>query len=513
MRRRLMKLVCLVAAAAFIMLIPTEALAVEGTLGYEGGISALNPSEGTYYYTEMCFLSGKPIYLTGTLDIEKRVRNNVETATYTYRLENAEESASLTRVVIYETTSETKANGQVTESTRLTRLPTEVITIGNTRYTLREYNFSRSLITDPKPALNYHAGEFAGKKVYIVNNNRDNTITVTISGKLYAYDQYWSSTQTQKIQYTIEARMLGGNNPYQWGGTAEVTVSTTSRQQIKYSENEPWQISFDGGYVRKTWEEAVLDYYAKLPEMDSNNRPTPVLKEYRSRTSISTPPILERLMVPNIRQLNGHWAQEAVSVLFGLGVIPGTGDNYNINKYVTRREFVIMLMQAVKDIPSDPDVLTSSLATSSRNRNRNRNRTVEVSPFLDVSVNDPDYAIIKKAYEKKVIAGTGNGYFEPDAYITYAEAIKMIVSALGLENLAPWPYASTPYVDNDSIPAYARNAAAVAYSLGIFQGDERGYFNPSGRITNEQAAKLFYNLIRYMVDELVKDYADRMLSF
>ena len=70
-----------------------------------------------------------------------------------------------------------------------------------------------------------------------------------------------------------------------------------------------------------------------------------------------------------------------------------------------------------------------------------------------------------------------------------------------------------PYVDNDSIPAYARNAASVAYSLGIFQGDERGFFNPSGRITNEQAAKLFYNLIQYMGDELVKDYSDRILSF
>ena len=30
-----------------------------------------------------------------------------------------------------------------------------------------------------------------------------------------------------------------GEGTYQWGGSAEVTVSTTTRQQIKYSENEP----------------------------------------------------------------------------------------------------------------------------------------------------------------------------------------------------------------------------------------------------------------------------------
>lgn len=515
MRKGLAKWTSILAIAAVVLLTPMEALAVEGTLGYEGGISAVNTNEDNeYYYTEMCFLSGKPIFLTGTLTIDKRINNSVETATYTYKLENTEEKATLKRVIIYETTSETKTNGQITEATRLTKVPltkvpTEVITIGGNRYKLRDYNFSRSLITDPKPALNYYAGEFAGRKTYIVNNDRDNTITVGISAKLYAYDQYWSSTQTQKIQYTLEANIAGEDEPYQWGGSAEVTVSTTTRQQIKYSENEPWQISFDGGYVRKTWEEAILDYHARLPEMDSDNMPTPVLKDYNGRTSISTTPVLERLMVPDIKQLNGHWSQEPVSILFGLGVIPGTGENYNINKYVTRREFVIMLMQAVKDIPSDPNVRTSSVTS----RNRGRSKTVEVSPFLDISVNDPDYALIKKAYEKKITVGTGNGYFEPNTYITYAEAIKMIVGALGLENLAPWPHTNTPYVDNDSIPIYARNAASVAYSLGIFQGDEKGCFNPYGRITNEQAAKLFYNLIQYMGDELVKDYSDRMLSF
>lgn len=511
MKAGLLKKIGAIAMASIMLMMPVKTLAVEGSLGYEGGISAVNTNvKNGYYYTEMCFVSGKPIYLTGTLTITKSVKNGVEKAEYYYNLQNAEEEARLIRRINFETTSETKPNGQIVESTRLVRTaltPSERITIGNNTYTLSEYSFSKSLLTDPKPALNYYAGEFAGRKVYRINNNNNNTVTVGISGKLYAYDQYWSSTQTQKIQYTLETRILDGNTPYQWGGSAEVTVSTTRRQQIKYAENEPWQISFDGGYVRRTWEEAILDYHARLPEFDSNNMPTPVLKDYKSRTNITVPPVLERLMVPDIRQLDGHWAQEPVSILFGLGVIPGTGENYNINKYVTRREFVVMLMQAVRDIPEAPKLKTSTITT-----NRNRSKTVEVSPFLDVSVDDPDYALIKRAYEKKIITGTGNSYFQPDAYVTYAEAIKMIVNALGLENLAP-PYSNTPYVDNDSIPAYARNAAAVAYSLGIFQGDERGYFNPSGRITNEQAAKLFYNLIRYMGDELVKDYADRILSF
>ena len=494
--------------AIMLFLMPMEALAVEGTLGYEGGISAVDASvKDTYYYSEMCFLTGKPIPLTGSLTIKKSVKSNLETATYTYKLTNTENAAVLTRVVIYETTSDTKANGQITESTKLSRLPTEKITIGSNLYTLTDYNFSRSLLTDPKPALNYYAGEYTGKKTYTLNGEKANTLTVGMSGKIYAYDQYWSSTQTQRILYILTADMKKTDVPYQWGGSAEVTLSTTTRQQIKYSPNEPYQISFDGGYIRTTWTESILDYHARLPEMDKKNMPTDVIKDYTNRTSLSTQPILERLMVPDIKQLEGHWSEEAVRILFGLEVIPGTGEDYNINKYITRREFITMLIQAVKDILADPNVRTSGITV------RSKTTTAEISPFLDIATDDPDYALIKRAYDKGITAGTGRSNFNPDSYVTYSEAVKMIVSALGLENLAPYPNAVTPYPDNDKIPAYARNAAAVAFSLGIFQGDDRGFFNPTGYITNEQGAKLFYKLVQYMGDELVKDYSDRMLAF
>ena len=127
-------------------------------------------------------------------------------------------------------------------------------------------------------------------------------------------------------------------------------------------------------------------------------------------------------------------------------------------------------------------------------------------------MDDPIILLIKKAYDRKISVRTGYSYFNPDQNITYAEAIKMIVSALGLENLAPWPAAVTPYVDNDSIPTYAR-MRRLSIVWASSRGDERGFFNPSGFITNEQAARLFYSLIQYMGDELVKDYSDRMLSF
>ncbi len=511
MRRCIIKIFTII-MVIIIAMAPLNALAVEGTMGYTGGISVVDPIEKSeYQYSEMCFLTGVPIKLTGTLTIKKTDKNDVVTATYTYRLNNTETNTTLNRVIIYTTTRETKANGQITESTKLSRLPTEVINVGGTTYRLIESGFTQSMITDPKAAINYHTGEFSEKKVYAIGTGvTGDTVTVTLSGRTYAYDQYWSSTETQRVNMMVEADLRNANPPVKWGGAAEIVVSSATLYQINYAENEPTHISFDGGYVKKRWMESTLDYTARFPEFDRNGLPTDVLKTYKDTQSLGTQMELSRLMVPDIKHLNGYWAEEPISILFGLEILPGTGENFKVGRYLTRREFVGILMNALKDIPADPDVRTATAANSRRSSSKN---VPEISPFKDVEPGDLYYEEIKKAYQKGITSGSGNGNFGPNAYITNAEAIKMIVSALGLENLAPYPTATTPFTDNDSIPAYARNAASVAAILGIVEPDYMGRFNPSNRLTNENAANLIFDLITYMGNELIKDYRDRMIDF
>jgi len=511
MRRRIVKVLTIILVIV-ITIAPLNALAVEGTMGYSGGISVVNPIEKSeYQYTEMCFLTGVPIKLSGTLTIKKTDKNDVITATYTYKLENADADVTLNRVVIYTTTRETKANGQITESTKLSRIPTESINVGGTTYRLIDSSFTQSMITDPKAAINYHTGEFSERKVYAIGTgaNRD-TVTVTLSGRTYAYEQYWSSTETQKINMMVEADLKNANPPVKWGGAAEIVVSSATLQQVDYAENEPTYISFDGGYVKKKWMESTLDYTARFPEFDKNGRPTDVLKTYTDTESLNTQMELSRLMVPDIKHLNGHWAEEPVSILFGLEILSGTGENFKVGKYLTRREFVGILMNALKDIPADPDVRVSTTANTRRSSSK---KAPEISPFKDVEPGDLYYEEIKKAYQKGITIGNGNGNFGPNNYITNAEAIKMIVSALGLEKLAPYPTSTTPFTDNEIIPSYARNAASVAAILGIVEPDYMGRFNPSNRLTNENAAKLMYDLINYMGSELIKDYRDRIIDF
>lgn len=483
---------------------PISVLAYTGAMGYEGGISAADPYEE---YREVCFLTGKPILLEGTMTVKKSVRQSLINTTYTYDLANAEQNATLTRVVTMDTETGTKENGQTTESSDITKIPTEIVKIGDTTYRLTSYQFSRSAISDPKPAVIYNAGEYKLKKVYDVDAG--GTITVEMTGSQYGYDQYWSSAKAGTVNLIISAKPENDEESNRgWGGSAKVVVSAVAKKGFRYIENEPWQISFEGGYVESNWEESVLEYDATLPEFDKNGIATDVLTRYTERIGLDTEPVYTRLMVPDLKHLRGHWAEEPIKILFSLEVIPGTGEDYNPSKYVTRREFTAMVVRAIKDIPEDPDLVKRTKSTT-----KSKTTNQEASPFTDIGPGDLYYEEIKTAKSRGIVQGTGQSQFLPDKYITAAEAVTMLIRALGLEGLAPYPDAVTPFVDNDSIPAYARNATVVAYRIGLVEGDNRGYFHPESVLTGERASALLYRLIRYMGEELVTDYRERLLDY
>ena len=139
--------------------------AYSGSMGYDGGISAADPYENnTYLYREVCFLTGVPVIFEGTLTVKKKVRKDSINTTYTFNLENVERDASITRVVVIDTYTETKQTGQVVESSTHARMPTEIVRFGQTTYNLIGYRFTQSGITDPKPAVYYNAGEYSVKK-------------------------------------------------------------------------------------------------------------------------------------------------------------------------------------------------------------------------------------------------------------------------------------------------------------------------------------------------------------
>ena len=88
-----------------------------------------------------------------------------------------------------------------------------------------------------------------GRKTYRTGNGTSRTVAVDITGEFYGYNQYWGTAETQILNYVIQNQSTAGDYTDKWGGTANVTLSTTTSQNIRYVENEPQTISFEGGFL------------------------------------------------------------------------------------------------------------------------------------------------------------------------------------------------------------------------------------------------------------------------
>jgi hypothetical protein len=228
---------------------------------------------------------------------------------------------------------------------------------------------------------------------------------------------------------------------------------------------------------------------------------------YKDSLKIETFPVQKRL--PEVAQASfkGHWAESDLRLMFGLEVFKGSGLGFKPEQSMSRAEFAAGMVQIARAVPADPSLATRTSVT------RSSKKTTEVSPFKDVSVQNAYYAQIKNAYTRGLLGGKGDGLFGPNESITRANAIVAIIRALGFESLAPQPIAVTGFRDNDSIPAYARNAAYVAKKIGLLQGDSKGNMNPSKKLTRAEGAALFKTLITYLEDGIKKDYMERLVNY
>ena len=113
-------------------------------------------------------------------------------------------------------------------------------------------------------------------------------------------------------------------------------------------------------------------------------------------------------------------------VLDYIGVMQMTEDEYNVEKNLTRAEFADYLAHGLKIDKAE---------------NSNHFKDIGADHWASLSVNG--------LAERGVIKGTGDSLFNPDEYITYVEACKMVISAIGFSEYAeavggfPYGYLST----------------------------------------------------------------------
>ncbi|HHY14264.1 MAG TPA: S-layer homology domain-containing protein [Thermoanaerobacterales bacterium] len=463
--------------------------------GFEGGIA--NENE----YSEMVFITGRAILLEGTCTIKPgRMRGDVLTTNYTYKLENTEEDIKLDRRVTIETTfSKDDLQDQVIAVSKITSAK-ENIRAGKNRYTLKDYQFSQSTIADENAGISYYAGSWDGRKTYDFNRNKGE-IVVSVIGEIVGQNHNWGGAETQKVGYFLDfnGEIETGRREWErsdWTASVETTTSVYKTKELTYVPNEPAWISFRGGYLQTEQTESIMKYEYNLPRFDTLGLPTRGRRTGEGTKKLVTVPINQRLPIPDIKDINGHWAQEDIERLLSLKIFNPDGSSFGPSVNMSRGEFAYAIAKTCEMLEEDktPNNLEEPL-------------------FKDVPKGHKYFDYIQQVGKKGVISGTELGYFSPNRPLTRGQALTIIIRALGLEGLAPNPPFNTRFADDDKIPLWAKPAIFAAREIGLVTGDSFGRVLPDQIMTKAEAAAFLNRFITFLQHDIKQEYIDRILNY
>ncbi len=111
--------------------------------------------------------------------------------------------------------------------------------------------------------------------------------------------------------------------------------------------------------------------------------------------------------------------------------------------------------------------------------------------FIDVAAGAWYAGAIAWASEKGIAGGYGDGQFGPDDSITREQLVVMLWRYAG----SPASTAALPFLDEQQISGYAREAVCWAVENNMVQGYENGTFDPAGATTRAHAAQILQNYL------------------
>ncbi|AEM74903.1 S-layer homology domain-containing protein [Caldicellulosiruptor acetigenus] len=175
------------------------------------------------------------------------------------------------------------------------------------------------------------------------------------------------------------------------------------------------------------------------------------------------------------KDINNHWAKDAIIKLVQEGVINGYPDNtFRPENTITRAEIAVILKKALK-LP---------------------NRSGKIQNFIDKTV-IPQWA--KESLETCVAYELINGYtingnfvLRPEKKITRAEIAVILSRALDIKKI---DVKGTDINFKDKIPSWAHHAIEKTTGAGIIAGYPDGTFRPDKPVTRAEAAKMILKLL------------------
>lgn len=216
-------------------------------------------------------------------------------------------------------------------------------------------------------------------------------------------------------------------------------------------------------------------------------------------------PRVERLVVPKFRDVRGHWAEEYITKLYSLDIFDESPNFFTPEVAMTRVEFTKGVIRACD--------IRSSMEDDKKKKTSRRNEPPEESPFKDVNVEDADYQYIKQGLEKSIITGISSDLFKPSDSLTRAQAITILIRALGFANRAPNPGYYTSFSDDARIPFWAKDSIYVAQEIGILQGDSNNRANPEKIMTRAEASAMLVRFLEFLERDLQRDYRENIILY
>lgn len=170
----------------------------------------------------------------------------------------------------------------------------------------------------------------------------------------------------------------------------------------------------------------------------------------------------------------GHPFYEAITALATLGVVSGSQGLFHPDALVTRAQFAKIIVLALGRHTAAVD-------------------NADSPTFRDVPYRGDPYPFdfVEEAVALGIIKGRDDGTFGPLANVTRAQLALMLVRAGG-DGLRPVPAGYVcPFTD---VPAFARDAVAVAYYNGLLSGKTHTLFSPYSTATRGHVAKMVFGL-------------------
>jgi hypothetical protein len=232
-----------------------------------------------------------------------------------------------------------------------------------------------------------------------------------------------------------------------------------------YDEVKKTWVKVEGGKISKDRISADINHFTKFAALVVDEKTG--LPELEQSTDTPTNPTTE----VKFSDIAKHWAEASIKQAVISGIVKGyTDGTFKPNATVTRAEFAVMLMNALKPQGNGAELKFTD--------------NVKIGAWAQKAV--------AQAVQAGIIKGNLDGSFRPNAEVTRAEMAVMIANALGQPIEAN---ATTSFTDDKDIPAWAKGSVAIVKQAGIVQGKSGNKFAPQDNATRAEAVTVLLKML------------------